>query len=113
MKYYKDKDGNVFAYETEEDRKKFGSPTLVEISADEVVRLNSAKPQVDISIIEERLWRDAELVRADTELYKVQDGDPKAVGAVAGWREYRNTLRAWPEHRDFPNKDKRPVSPDA
>ena len=61
----------------------------------------------------ERCWRDSELVRADIEIYKVQDSDPEAVGTVAGWREYRKALRAWPEHRDFPNKEKRPVAPDA
>lgn len=62
---------------------------------------------------EERGWRNFELDRADTELYKVQDSDPKAVGSVADWRTYRKELRAWPEHKDFPNKEKRPVSPDA
>ena len=31
---------------------------------------------------EERIWRDAELIRADEELNKVQDSDPKAVGTV-------------------------------
>ena len=61
----------------------------------------------------ERSWRDSELIRADIELYKVQDSDPKAVGTVTQWREYRKALRAWPEHKDFPNKEKRPVSPDA
>ena len=60
----------------------------------------------------ERAWRDSELDRADIELNKVQDGDPRAVGSVAGWREYRKALRAWPEHKDFPNKEKRPASPD-
>ena len=112
MKYYRDKNNTVFAYETEEDRKKFGSPNLVEMSAEEVVQY-TAKNRVDISSIQERLWRDAELARADIELNKVQDSDPKAVGTVAGWREYRKALRAWPEHKDFPNKEKRPVPPDA
>lgn len=61
----------------------------------------------------ERAWRDRELSRADIELYKVQDSDPKAVGSVAQWREYRKALRAYPETQDFPSKDKRPVAPDA
>lgn len=58
-------------------------------------------------------WVTSELDLAGEELAKVQDSDPKAVGTVAQWREYRKALRAWPEHKDFPNKDKRPVAPDA
>ena len=61
----------------------------------------------------ERAWRDSELDRADYELNKVQDSDPKATGSVSDWRSYRKVLRSWPEHEDFPNKDKRPASPDA
>lgn len=61
----------------------------------------------------ERMWRDAELERADVELFKVQDGDPKAAGSVADWRQYRKELRAWPEHKDFPSKANRPKAPDA
>lgn len=60
---------------------------------------------------EERAWRDAELVRADEELNKVQDADPKAKGTVGDWRNYRKNLRAYPESEGFPNKESRPVSP--
>lgn len=61
---------------------------------------------------QERLWRDSELDRADIELYKVQDSDPKAKGSVSGWREYRKALRAYPESEGFPNQESRPVAPD-
>lgn len=60
----------------------------------------------------ERDWRDIELKRADNELNKVQDSDPKAIGTVTEWRQYRKDLRAWPENQNFPNKNLRPVSPD-
>lgn len=59
----------------------------------------------------ERCWRDEQLLKADLELYKVQDADPKAVGTVAEWREYRKLLRAWPENSNFPNKSYRPLMP--
>lgn len=62
---------------------------------------------------QERVWRDAELERADIELYKVQDSDPNAVGLVADWREYRKALRAWPQNESFPDSTQRPVAPDA
>ena len=80
---------------------------------DNEVTLQDDEPTEEDKAIVERLWRDAELARADIELYKVQDSDPKAVGTVAGWREYRKALRAWPEHKDFPDTSKRPVAPDA
>lgn len=60
---------------------------------------------------EERTWRDAELLKADYELNKVQDGDNSSIGSVGDWRKYRIALRNWPESPDFPNATKRPVSP--
>lgn len=68
-------------------------------------------PTVALNITERR-WRDSELARSDIELYKVQDSDPKSVGSVSQWREHRKALRSWPEHKDFPNKEFRPVAPD-
>lgn len=58
----------------------------------------------------ETQWRNQELVCADIELNKVQDADPKAVGTVAQWRDYRKMLRAYPESEGFPSGT-RPVSP--
>lgn len=84
-------------------RRKFVDGSLVWI-------INSATPESLIS--DERIWRDESLRRADVELYKVQDGDQKAVGSVSQWREYRKALRVWPEQVDFPNKEFRPKAPD-
>lgn len=58
-----------------------------------------------------REWRNAELARADIELYKAQDGD-KTVGTIKSWRDYRVALRAWPQTEGFPSMDTRPVAPD-
>lgn len=58
----------------------------------------------------ERAWRDSELIQADVELNKVQDADPKAIGTVAQWRQYRKELRAYPESEGF-SSGIRPVSP--
>lgn len=71
------------------------------------------KPSTEDESLVERLWRDSELARADIELYKVQDSDPKSKGSVSEWREYRKALRAYPESEWFPNKESRPVAPDA
>lgn len=59
----------------------------------------------------ERLWRNGELLRADVELNKSQDGD--GAGTVKAWREYRKALRAWPSAKGFPSPEFRPVPPDS
>lgn len=111
MIYFKNSKGEVFAYETEADRQKFGSKDLIQLTEDDIKKHQSDKSSEDQSYTE-RSWRDSELIRADIELCKVQDSDPKAVGTVAGWREYRKALRAWPEHESFPDSAQRPVAPD-
>lgn len=60
----------------------------------------------------ERGWRNKELSRSDIELNKVQDSDPKAIGTVSQWRDYRKYLRAWPEKPEFPQTAFRPKAPD-
>lgn len=69
--------------------------------------------QQEVIVQNERNWRNTELLRADIELNKVQDGDPKSVGAVGDWRTYRKALRALPEHPLFPSIEARPTAPDA
>lgn len=110
MLYYKSKTGEIFAYENEADRQKFGAKDLTPLSDSDIEKHHTVTAETNLSYTE-RDWRDSELIRSDVELYKVQDSDPKAVGTVAGWREYRKALRSWPEHKDFPNKESRPVSP--
>lgn len=73
----------------------------------------STEPSGSSKAQSERVWRNSELNRSDVELNKVQDSDQKAIGTVSQWREYRKALRAWPEHKDFPIKEKRPLAPDA
>lgn len=67
---------------------------------------------LDELAITERAWRDSELFRADIELNKVQDADKSAFGTVTVWREYRKSLRDYPQSQGFPNSSERPVSPD-
>jgi len=116
MKYYKNPNTReVFVYETEEEREVWGDRALVPMTPVEVKehqdKNGGANPPS--SEYRERQWRDTELERADVELFKVQDGDPKAVGSVSDWRQYRKELRAWPEHEGFPLKANRPKAPDA
>ena len=58
---------------------------------------------------EERVWRDIELSKADIEINKAED--VAGVFDATDWRDYRQALRDWPEHVDFPDQTKRPISP--
>jgi hypothetical protein len=60
----------------------------------------------------ENYWMSCEVSRVRDELEKVQDSDTQAVGTVSQWREYRKALRVWPDHKEFPNTEFRPVAPD-
>lgn len=71
-------------------------------------------PAADIKVLDsyaERSWRNDELSRADNMIKIVEDGE--GVGTVEDWREYRKSLRKWPEHKSFPNMKFRPTAPDA
>ena len=74
----------------------------------------SPKDYVDVEAItrSEREWRNSELIRADEELNKVQDSDPKSKGTVGDWRAYRKALRAMTEAEGFPTQHVRPTAPD-
>lgn len=58
--------------------------------------------------ITEKEWRNSELLKADIEINKIEDGDTKAVGEISQWREYRKKLRDWPEAKKFPDIKYRP-----
>ena len=109
MIYFKNTNGAVFAYETQDEAVQFGLDVLVQMSEQEVY--DHLQPSTEQLEAEERAWRDEELKRADIELNKVQDG--VGVGVVGDWREYRCLLRDWPEHASFPDSEFRPVAPDA
>ena len=82
------------------------------VSPDGVLIWQPSVPSTEEITQQEIFWRNSELFRADIELYKVQDSDPKAGGSVSEWRNYRKSLRQWPEDVNFPNKEFRPKSPD-
>lgn len=68
-------------------------------------------PEYEIAL--ENGWIQQEMSRTAEEILKAQDSDPTAVGTEADWRAYRVALRAWPENEHFPNKNYRPMAPDA
>lgn len=56
----------------------------------------------------EREWRNAELAKVDIQVNRRIDADDPS---ASSWKGYRVALRDWPDHADFPNSLKRPVSP--
>lgn len=102
IKHYIDASGMIHGFDTENEYsvEQMAKPEFRELTSTEVSTL--------VYGADERQWRNAELLRADVELNKVQDG---GTGTVTAWREYRNALRDWPESPDFPNVEARPVSP--
>lgn len=111
----------VEVFETDQDIKEMFHPDLVWVECNDIKygigsfysnkTFNNPEKQNEFAELE-RLWRDSELTRADVELYKAQDSDPKSVGSVSDWRFYRKALRAWPESKGFPKEAHRPVAPD-
>lgn len=84
MKYFKDKNtGEVFAYETEEERQEWGSPELVEMTAEEVdAHLNPpAKPLTREQIEALRLRAYADQITG-SDRYFAEVARLQAVGAA-------------------------------
>ncbi len=112
MNYYKDTNtGEVYAYDDQQVEEGYVKEGLVAMIPAEVEEHKNPKLTLEQASTLERHWRDSELSRADIQLNKVQDG--MGTGTVSAWREYRCSLRDWPESPDFPDSTKRPMAPDA
>lgn len=108
MNYYKTPTGEVYAYDDEQVAMGYPLDPMLPMTGDEVKAHLNIEPDYEG---ESRAWRDAELVRADIQLNKLQDGG-RVQGTVGEWRKYRQALRDWPDAEAFPSSDGRPVAPD-
>ncbi len=109
MKHYIEREtGTIFAYELDGSQDAYIQEHFELLTEEELAVLRA----VDMSIPDERWWRDNELSRADIQLLKVQDG-ATGLGTQKAWREYRNSLRSWPEDVKFPDPSFRPKAPDS
>lgn len=122
MKTYARLENNIVCelYKTDQDIKELFTGDLVWVEANASVvegqvfvdgQFKNKEKSHEELCQEETQWRNFELVNADIELNKVQDGDPKAIGTVSDWRNYRKALRAYTESETFPDKSSRPVGP--
>lgn len=108
MKYYKNPNGDVYAYETEAEREEWGAPELVEMTPAEVdTHLNP--PPVPPTAEEARAQRDALLTACDWVAIRANElGEP----VPQEWADYRQALRDVPQQSGFPENINWPSAPD-
>lgn len=83
MIYYKSKTGEVFAYETEEERKEWGSPELVKMTKTEIeAHLNPPIPSLTREQIEALRLRAYADPLTGSDRYFVEASRLQAVGAA-------------------------------
>ena len=114
MKYYKDKDGNVYAYETQAERDQFGAPDLVEMTTGEVDAHLNPQPTPDQLAATARAQRDRliESVRWRIERHS----DELALGSeptepLEPLLQYTQALRDVPQQAGFPESVEWPQYP--
>lgn len=109
MKHYKlKKTGEIFGFESDGSQDhliKKGMVLLTEKELEDLFNPKSTKEELGML---EKAWRDSELLHADVQILKIQDG---AAGSEKEWRAYRVSLRNWPESLSFPDATKRPAAP--
>ena len=106
MKYYKDKDGNVYAYETQAERDQFGAPELVKMTKTEIEAHLNPQPTPEQLADAARAERDRliESVRWRIERHS----DELALGGeptepLEPLLQYAQALRDIPEQPGFPH----------
>lgn len=106
-KLYKDKNGVVFSYANEAEMKKYGPVGLVPLSVEEIKKYFTEDVGLNLIEIQERAWRNKELIEADIEIFKLEDAGKDS----ESWREYRVKLRGYPQSEVFPKLSARPKTP--
>lgn len=102
----------IFAYEEDGSQDAYIAEGAVFVTDEELAAYRYELANLpEVKSETERQWRDAELVRADLMLNRIQDG-MSGFGSIGPWRSYRVDLRNWPENPEFPKTACRPVAPD-
>lgn len=112
MKYFKDADGQIYAYEVDTPKELIaeGLSEMGSAEVDEFFRKQAA----DVAKGQEELWASSEIASITEQLLLHDDDDEKAVATPEAWKEYRKALRRWNESdsADFPDQSKRPKRPE-
>lgn len=109
MKYYKDANNNVFAYDADGSQDEFIQEGLTAISESEAKAIASPTTTVDEIAAEVRAKRDRLLFESDWVVTRsVETGDP----VPSAWLAYRQALRDIPEQEGFPQTINWPTAPE-
>lgn len=109
MIYFKNQStGEVFAYETTNERDKYGASDLVEMTADEINAHLNPTPTTEQLASNERVWRDRQIAATD---YLAMPDYPLTDAQRGELYAYRQALRDWPSADSFPTADNRPQPP--
>lgn len=89
MKYYKDQDGNIYAYESAAEKNAFGPAGLTAMTAAQVeAHLNPSKTEEELAAEARAVWKAereiaVSLIKTTTEAGNVFDGDEISQGRMA------------------------------
>lgn len=116
MKYYKDSQNKVFAYDSEADRTKYGKPELVGITEAEAMALANPKPTPEQLASQIRAERDAKLAASSwlVERHREELEAGTTTLTAEQYQEvlaYRQALRDITEQETFPNLVNWPTLP--
>lgn len=111
MKYFKNAEGMVYAYESDGSQDEYILPDLFPMSDSEVqAHLNPSPDDVTV----ETEWRTEEMEFIANNLLYIEDENDLATAPLVlrDWRNYRRAVMAWDvDNPDFPQPGKRPVRP--
>ena len=105
MIYFKNTQNKVYAYESLEDRNKYGKPDLVEITEQEALAIANPEPSPEQQANNIRSQRNALLQQSDWTQVANAPVDTQA------WATYRQALRDITEQPGFPDNVQWPAIP--
>lgn len=109
MKYYKNQNGEVFAYETEQEREQFGGPDLIEMTPEEIEAHLNPVPSAEELAAAARFKRNTLLAASDwVTLRAIESGED----VPEEWTSYRQALRDVPQQTGFPQTINWPAAPE-
>ncbi|BBG58878.1 tail fiber assembly protein [Providencia rustigianii] len=100
MKYYKDKNNEVYAYESDGSQDTFIADDLVLISKQEALEITNPPPSKEQLIAEAEYQKQALLNEATVAISPLQD----AIDLNIATKKEMTSLKAWREYRIFLNR---------
>ena len=112
MKYFRDGEGDVFAFDSDGSQDKLVLPSMSELTPAELeIHLNPPPTRQELEQIEV-LWRASQMPIARENVTSIEFGDDQIPGTAAEWKTYWLALRGWVEGAEgYPDSTHRPIKP--